>query len=195
MPISINQLEELRPDSGKRILGDLRGIRLYLQSQGRDPVLLIKPKQVANMHWEYHLTHDPRSIAQKEGRHARQKVITLPQVVEDNFTHRLNTALLGGSNYPVLSAASSIVVGTASSIAGLFFTIGTTALSIGNFSQRILARGGDEIWQVEEIGKSNNNGKTVATHVLSYFLVDPFRTQNTRKAWLIHEQRQSITLT
>ena len=194
MLTSVDQLEELKPDSGKRVLGDLRGIRMYLQGQGRDPVLLVKPKQAANLQWEYHLKNGTDSLARQEGRHARQKVIALPPVEEDNFTHRLNTALLGGSNYPVLSAASSIVVGTASGLAGLFFTIGTTALSVASFSQRILARGGDEVWQVEEIGKSYSNGKAVATHVLSYFLVDPFRTQSTRKAWLIHEERRPITL-
>jgi len=117
--------------------------------------------------------------------------MTLPVGIEDNFTFTFNTALLGGDSYPVLTAVLGTAAGVASAGAGLLFTVATTALSVSQTSRRVLARAGDELWQVEEIGK---NGSSVI-HVAAYFLVDPFRGQgvNSRiKGWLIHEERKNL---
>lgn len=123
----------------------------------------------------------------------------MPDNIETNSLHVLNTALLGGKSYPVLTATLGTAVGIASLGAGLFFTVATTALSLAQTSQRALARPGDQIWQIEEIGKVLDNsllgsGKYKAVHVLSYFLVDPYRNQAPRKGWLIHEERNDIVL-
>ncbi|HET6338739.1 MAG TPA: hypothetical protein VFG30_36220 [Polyangiales bacterium] len=55
---------------------------------------------------------------------------------------------------------------------------------------RVLAREGDEIWRVEEIGKVSTGSSYRPTYVLAYFLFDPFRDRgSTPKGWLIHEDR------
>lgn len=58
------------------------------------------------------------------------------------------------------------------------FTVATTALSMANTSSRVLARDGDEIWRVEEIGKATVGGRAAPTYLLAYFLVDPFRVES-----------------
>ena len=123
---------------------------------------------------------------------AIRKLMTLPAGIEDNFTYRLNTQLLGGTSYPVLTAVLGTIAGAASSGAGLLFTIASTALSLSQTSQRILARAGDELWQVEEIGKVGTN----IVHVGSYFLADPYRGHGVSgvKGWLIHEERTSLDI-
>jgi hypothetical protein len=54
---------------------------------------------------------------------------------------------------------------------------------------------GDEIWQVEEIGKIREGTGFVPVHINSFWLVDPFRGQSTyNKGWLIHEERHDLSL-
>jgi hypothetical protein len=66
---------------------------------------------------------------------------------------------------------------------------GATALSAAKTSARVLARDGDEIWRVEEIGKVRSQ----PTYLLAYFLVDPFRSRSmNHKGWLLHEARYAI---
>ncbi|WP_102798935.1 hypothetical protein [Bowmanella denitrificans] len=119
-----------------------------------------------------------------------RKLMTLPPGTEDNFTYRLNTALLGGESYPILTAALGTLLGAVSSGAGLLFSAASTAISLSQSSHRVLARAGDELWQVEEIGKKGSE----VVHVGSYFLVDPFRTKgiSNTKGWLIHEERSVL---
>jgi len=68
--------------------------------------------------------------------------------------------------------------------------VASTGLSLTQTSQRVLARSGDEIWHVEEIGKVG----MIATYVSSYILVDPYRWQAPNKGWLIHESRDELLL-
>lgn len=61
-------------------------------------------------------------------------------------------------------------------------------------SQRVLARSGDEIWHVEEIGKVRSGGSYKAVYISSYFIVDPFRgqslhTHSNGKGWLLIRQQ------
>lgn len=123
---------------------------------------------------------------------AIRRLMTLPAGSEDNFTYTLNTALQGGTSYPILTAVLGIVTGAASAGAGLLFTVASTALSVAQTSQRVLARAGDQLWQVEEIGKI----RSTAVHVGSYFLVDPYRSrgQSRIKGWLIHEERTELDI-
>jgi len=106
--------------------------------------------------------------------------------------NELNTALLGGTNYPILTAVIGTVAGVASLGAGVLFTAGTTALTMANPIQRVLARPDDEIWQVEVIGKTGGD----AVYVSAYFLVDPYRntSRNPYKGWLVHEERWDMLL-
>lgn len=71
----------------------------------------------------------------------------------------------------------------------MIFTVATTALSAAHTSPRVLARDGDEIWRVEEIGQTNGQ----PTYLLAYFLVDPYRGQSaSHKGWLLHEARYRL---
>ncbi len=136
---------------------------------------------------------------QSTNRQYTGKILILPGNMETNLLTNLNTSLLGGESYPVLTATLGTAAGIASFGAGLIFTVAATGLSLSQTSQRVLARPGDEIWQIEEIGKvldggAFGSGGYKAVHVLSYFLVDPYRRQAPRKGWLIHEDRNDITL-
>ena len=118
-------------------------------------------------------------------------MITLnPVVSEDSIIYKLNTELLGGINYPILTAVLGTIAGATAPGAGLLFTVASTALSLAQTSRRILARPGDEVWQVENIGKV----KSAVVHVASYLLVDPYRErgQPRIKGWLFHEERTEL---
>jgi hypothetical protein len=120
----------------------------------------------------------------------------LPAGVENNLTHSLNDALLGGEQYPITTMIAGIIAGYVSAGAGFLFAAASTALSASQKAKRILARENDEIWQVEEIGKIKSSSAKLngsnwdVVHVGSYFLVDPYR----RKSWLIHETRAVVQL-
>lgn len=52
----------------------------------------------------------------------------------------------------------------------------------------VLAREGDELWQIEMMGKAGKDLK----HVTYFWLVDPFRKKGGKRvpaAWIIHENR------
>jgi hypothetical protein len=98
--------------------------------------------------------------------------------------------LLGGERYPVLTAAIGIAGGAISGGAGLLFTLSTTGLALVNTAGKVLARAGDEIWHIEEIGKEGNK----AIYISAFFIVDPYRKQAPDKGWLIHEEREEISL-
>jgi hypothetical protein len=70
--------------------------------------------------------------------------------------------------------------------AGTLFGAASSVLVPGHGLTRILARGGDEIWRVEELGTFH--GKP--TYLVAYLLQDPFRTQGKGdRVWLLHESR------
>lgn len=82
---------------------------------------------------------------------------------------------------------------------GFLFTVATTGLDIYDKDTDVLARTGDEIWLVEEIGRVEKNyfvtSRWTAMHVASYFLYDPFRANsNGKKGWLIHESRTELRI-
>lgn len=114
--------------------------------------------------------------------------------VHQNFMRALNVELMGGRSYPVLEAVLGTVVGAASGGAGLIFAGVTLGVSLSRRESDVLARAGDELWAVEEIGKQG----TDPVHIMSYLLVDPFRSraaQNQRhNGWLLHESRTPLVL-
>jgi hypothetical protein len=106
----------------------------------------------------------------------------------------LNNALLGASDYPVLNAVLGTAVGFGTGGAGYLFTAATTAVSLSQVAAPVLARDGDEIWRVEEIGKVTSGGQPRPTYVLAYFLFDPYRGHSVGlKGWLLHEARFDLT--
>jgi len=196
MSISIiQQLPELRPHSNKKLPITITSkYRSSANTSGLNAIQLIEQKMIANGNWTSVPREGSQSILQIKNRQAIRKIISLPPGIETNHTFQLNTALLGGHSYPVLTAVLGTAAGFASFSIGLFFTIATTGLSMSQKSQRALARSGDQIWQIEEIGKVRSGSELKAIHINSYFLVDPFRRQNTAKGWLIHEDRTEIVL-
>jgi len=120
--------------------------------------------------------------------------MTLPNVIENNYMFMLNNRLLGGRDYPLLTSLAGVGTSFLSGGAGLIFSAAATGISLGETTHRILARGGDELWQLEEVGKSRKGASFVPVHVVSYFLVDPFRGANNRKVWLIHEDRNELVI-
>jgi hypothetical protein len=124
-------------------------------------------------------------------RFIRERKVKTFSTGSEKVINSLNKELLGGENYPILTTALGIAIGAASGGAGLLFTLATTGLSVGSTIQKVLARTGDEIWHIEEVGKSN--GKAI--YVSAYFIVDPFRKQTPGKGWLIHEEREELLLT
>lgn len=67
-------------------------------------------------------------------------------------------------------------------------------MSVAKTTPRVLARDGDEIWRVEEIGMMKQGASTQPKFVLAYFLVDPNRRQSVSKGWLVHETRYDLIL-
>ena len=190
----INSLEVLQEDSGQHL--SPVAIATSVHSDGKK---LVRAKLIANANWTHEVIKGASSLLQAGNRQHISKVTTMPAMVETNSLHVLNTALLGGKSYPVLTAALGTAAGIASFGTGLIFTVVSTGLSLAQTSQRALARPGDKIWQIEEIGKVLDDGVLgsgayKAVHVLSYFLVDPYRHLAPRKGWLIHEERNDITL-
>jgi hypothetical protein len=181
----INQLQPLQEESGKSLSPV---ITAYLQNTAQ-PRALVDTIMIANGKWVVKPRAGASSLLKPQNRQSIRKVKTLSAGYE-HIIKQLNTALLGGESYPVLTAVLGTAAGFASAGAGLLFTIATTALSLGNTVQRVLARTGDEIWHVEEIGKVGNK----AMYISSYFIVDPYRNQAPNKGWLIHEEREEVQL-
>ncbi|MAN53305.1 MULTISPECIES: hypothetical protein [unclassified Marinimicrobium] len=192
-PSVLQHLDELRPETGIKTLGDLIGLKRYLQNSGQKPFLLAHSKFL-NGRWIYEPSTPVEKLAIQENCVAHRKAMTLPSVIENNYTFMLNNRLMGGRDYPLLTSLAGAGASFVSGGAGLIFSAAATGISLGKTTHRILARGGDELWQREEIGKSRIGASFVPVHVVSYFLVDPFRGANDRKVWLIHEERHELAM-
>ena len=196
-PEILNQLQELKPELKRSLPTNVLVLfQSHMQNSGINPSQLINPVQLANASWGWKPKHGAHSLNLPKNRHAEQKVTTLEAGHETNFTFVLNTALLGGNSYPILTAVLGTAVGVASGPAGLLFGAASTAIDVSKKSQRILGRMGDEIWQVEEIGKIRYNNTFKAVYLKSYWLVDPYRSKHSakNKGWLLHEERNDLTL-
>ncbi len=184
------QLPELQKPFDRQIT---KTVIARIQSQSM-PQALVDPVRVANGNWAVKPKNGVPSLSQPSNLQSIRRVKTLGPGEEGNVTYQLNSALLGGTSYPILTAALGVAAGLASGGAGLLFTIGTTGLSLTQTSQRVLARVGDEIWHIEGIGKVKNGAAYEAVYVTSFFLVDPFRRQAPTKGWLVHEERKELIL-
>lgn len=193
-------LQKLQPSSNRRLPASIiTGLTLSL-THARYELIRTSHESAAGG-YVTRPTYGTDSLLDKKNLQSIKKIKTLSEVTEDSFTNTLNTELLGGEQYPVLLAVLGTAAGVASFGGGLVFTIATTAMSLAVTVQRVLGRMGDEIWQIEEIGKDTSTGffggsSTKAVHVGSYFLVDPYRAPGAvrTKGWLIHEERHDLTL-
>lgn len=183
------QLPELRASSGKTIRDSvITGITRSFTSARYEAIRTRSNPNGAG--FVFHPTLGWESVGQHL--QATRNLMTMPVAHEDNFTVTLNAALLGGQSYPILNAVLGTAAGAASAGAGLLFTIATTAIDVSRTTNRVLARGGDQVWCVEEIGKQGQR----AYHVGAFFLVDPFRVGRSlpSKGWLFHEERKELDL-
>ena len=171
------QLSELRVDSGKRLPTPV----IVGMTQGTFAALPIR-------------LHTNNSTAERTSSNDKRMrsstcIKKLKEEHDKNLAKMLNDALLGGADYPILSAALDIATAVGTGGAGLMFNVATAALSASRASHRVLARDGDEIWRVEEIGRVG----TVPTFVMAYFIIDPHRKGSaSSQGWLIHENRYKL---
>lgn len=196
----IRQLQYLRPESSVYLRNSvIVGMTRSLGAGVRNSLIRSRPNP-DGYGFIYVPTNGANSLLNPNNITSRRRLMVLDQETSQNFTHSLNDALSGSDNYPVLTAVLGVAAGLASFGAGLLFTASTTALSLAQPNHRVLARGGDQLYQVEEIGKVINHNIFSAdsvdiVHISAIFLVDPHRN-NYRgiKSWLIHEERQILTL-
>lgn len=190
----IRQLSTLQPESGQRLPTSI--IYGFSSSSGGSSQLI----RIDHRGGDYVgiPAHGTASLLQHV--RSRVKVFTLEQS-RAGFMRALNQELKGGASYPVLTTVLGTAVGVASGGAGLLFTAATLAVDLNRRNTDVLARVGDEIWHVEEIGKVFEDNlisrdRYVPTHVSSFFLVDPYRSRGDSavKGWLLHESRMEVAL-
>jgi len=188
----VNRLSTLQRESGKNLPTSI--IHGFSTGQG-GPTSLIESKRIGG-DWVGVPRKGSSELVRKP--YSRRKVFTLDKA-KQGFTEQLNNALKGGSSYPVLLAVLGTAAGAVSMGGGLLFTAATVGIDLARRDRRVLARLGDEIWHVEEVGKVMDENlfsadRYVAMHVSSYFLVDPFRSKAQVKGWLLHEERKPVQL-
>jgi hypothetical protein len=181
----ISQLQELQKKSNKKLNPTIIST---LQDHAK-PRALVEATLVSSGKFAIKPVKGTSSLSTINNRFSRRKVSTL-QVSSIHALNKLNKELLGGESYPVLTTALGIAGGVISGGASLLFTLATTGLSLANTTSKVLARPGDEIWHIEEIGKEGNK----AIYLSAFFIVDPYRKQAPNKGWLIHEEREELTL-
>ncbi|MEM9830652.1 MAG: hypothetical protein AAF944_08435 [Bacteroidota bacterium] len=196
MSFNVSQLPRLQRHSGQRLpTSTIYGFAAYSGGQAR----LISPRYRSGRG----VIQVPRNGASSvlQGLRSVQKVMTF-ESSHRRFMARLNHSLKGGNSYPALVFTLGLAFtpfGAAGTVGGIIFGAATTAFDRGRRSTSVLAREGDEIWHVEEIGRTFEDNiiyddRWVATHISSFFLVDPFRRQKPEKGWLLHEGRRTIEM-
>lgn len=187
----LKKLPKLQEDSGKRLTGVIEDIIRVSEN----PKPLTKAELVANGVWRTKIAAGTESLRTPENRVSVQKVRVLKPSEETSRIRRLNRALQGGKDYPILSSVTGALAGIVSSGAGFLFSAGSTGLSLSKTSPKVLARAGDEIYHVQEIGRGPGKDSDKVFSVSSFFLVDPYRKKSTgHNGWLIHEDRDEVTL-
>lgn len=181
----ISQLQELQKQSDKRL-------NKTVISQIHDhskPRALVEYSLVSSGNFATKPVKGIDALKTANNRQSKRKVRTF-STGSEHVVSKLNKELLGGESYPVLTTALGIATSVVSGGAGLVFTLATTGISLAKTTNKVLARPGDEIWHLEEIGRVGNK----AIYVSAFVIVDPYRKQTSEKGWLIHEEREEMTL-
>ncbi len=185
----IGQLQPLQPNSGKQVSSSVIAGMTQSLTRARYQIMMAtsNPRGAGFI---YVPTNGASALPREVS--ARRKLMTVAIERPGNFTSMLNDQLLGGETYPILTFVLGTAAGVVSGGAGLLFSVATTALSLTQTAQRVLARSGDELWQVEEIGRVGNN----VVHVGAYFLYDPNRNAafSGGNGWLFHEERTVLSV-
>ena len=184
-PNIINQLQELQKQSDRRLNGVIRSL---IQDHA-NPRALVKKELVANGQFSLVPVKGAQSLLTANNRDLYRKVKTF-NPGSMHVMDKLNKELLGGENYPILTALLGFAAGPISAGGSVMFSVANTALSLANTTSKVLARPGDEIWHHEKIGKQGNK----VIYVSAFFIIDPYRKQANSKGWLIDEVREEITI-
>lgn len=193
----LNLLEELKPESGQRLpQATIHRFHSISNSRGEGGKTLVKPELVANGKFVFKLNGSHQTFLKTKNHSVRSKLKAFDASEQGGSLEQLNIALQGGKSYPILSMLSGMVVGYASAGMGLLFSVTSTAVSMSKVSNRVLARPGDQIWKIEELGKVRVGSAYKPVHVLSFFIIDPFRDSSRfqNRGWLIHEERCDVEL-
>ncbi|MGB3850492.1 MAG: hypothetical protein WA958_11040 [Tunicatimonas sp.] len=192
----IRQLPRLRRESGKHLpTSTIYGFSAHPGGQTR----LISPQARRGR-----IVQVPGSGIGNllRGLRSVQKVMTFT-ASNRSFMNSLNEDLQGGDTFPWLLFGLGLVfipiVGAVGTVGGVVFAASTTAIDSSRRTTQVMARVGDEIWHVEEVGRTFEDNyiredRWLATHISSYFLVDPHRRHLREKGWLLHEDRKEIEL-
>lgn len=186
----VNHLEELQEPSRKW----LPGLVVTALQEKTNPRKLVRNEVVAHANTAIKPIGGADSLSVAKNRQSARRTMTLPASMEDNKTYELNSALLKDNNYPILTTVLGAAAGFVSGGGALIFAATTTGISLSRKAQRVLARPGDEIWSVEEIGKYRSAFGYKPMYVYALIIVDPYRKQAWSKGWLIHEERHELTL-
>jgi|GEM_PF-3527037 len=181
----LNKLQTLQKNSNKRLSPVVKTI-IHDNSK---PRALVKSVLVANGNYATVPVKGAPSLTTSNNTDVNRRVRTFTAGSE-HIVDKLNKDLLGGESYPILTTALGIATGAVSAGAGLVFTLANTGLSLANTASKVLARPGDEIWHHEKIGKEGDK----IIYVSAFFIVDPYRRTSSTKGWLIHEEREEISL-
>lgn len=186
----VDQLEELKPASNKSL-----NPKIVSRLQDHDvPLALVKRELVANNKWIVKPRKGTESLIHSGNHRSKRRVRSLGVGADSHLLPVLNTELLGGQSYPVLTAVLGAAAGPVSGGGALLFSAVSAGVDTAKQTYRVLARDGDEIWHIEEIGKESRNGVFAPVYVSSFFVVDPYRVHFSPKGWLIHEERLDISL-
>lgn len=155
-----------------------------------DPRQLVEVGSDTHWFWgrQYHQEPDPDVDLMKTNV-ARRKLLTF-DARNETFRRSLNKDLGGGESYPILTTVLGLTAGFVSAGAGYLWTGFTTALALSQDAQEVRARDGDEVHQIEIVGKNGNRIEYVEWLVL----VDPFRLSALRniRQWVIHDEREEV---
>lgn len=131
--------------------------------------------------------------ATTRGTTAEQRLRAFVEPHDSAYMEIINRQLAGERDYPVVGKILGSVVGKLGiDLAGGLYSVASGALGGAESSAQVFVRDKDEIWRTEAIGKAGQIGKTEPIYVLTYLLVDPYRSSPARAAWILHEQRYPL---
>lgn len=127
------------------------------------------------------------------GTSGSQKLRSFDEAKDSAFMLTLNRQLAGEKDYPMVGKILGTVVGKLGiDFASVLYSTANSVLGRAEKSLHVFVRDKDEIWRTEAIGKFGQPGQAVPTYIMTYLLIDPFRSGDPRSAWILHEQQYPL---
>lgn len=121
----LNKLQEFQKQSNKQ----LNKVVMSGLHDHSKPRALVQTVMIANGQFAVKPVQGSSSLLSPKGRQSKRKVKIFTPGTEQ-LTNKSNKELLGGENYPILTATAGIAAGVVSGGAGLFFTLATTGMTL-----------------------------------------------------------------